>query len=99
MVFAKVKRWLGLEELSEYERHTLEEEYRRLEEKIQRIDGELGHVHCKSCPKSLNPKAERLLNKKRSHEKRQDEIASRLGETPTTTTGQSSRRASKRAGG
>jgi hypothetical protein len=97
VVLAKVKRWLGLEDLSDYERHTLEEEYRRLEDKIQRIEGELGHVHCKSCPKSLNPKAERLLNKKRSHEKRQAEIEDRLGHAPETK-GRSSRRASKRGG-
>lgn len=96
MVLSKVKRWLGLEELSEYERHTLEQEYRRLEEKIQRIESNLGQVHCKSCPKDLNPKAERLLAKKRSHEKRQDEIEARLGETPTTSA-RSSRRSSKRA--
>ena len=96
MVLAKVKRWLGLDDLSDYERHTLEEEYRRLEEKIQRIESDLGTVNCKSCPKSLNPKAERLLAKKRSHEERQAEIEQRLGETPTTT-GRGSRRESKRA--
>jgi hypothetical protein len=97
VVLAKVKRWLGLDDLSDYERHTLEQEYRRLEEKIHRIEDDLGTVNCKSCPKSLNPKAERLLAKKRSHEDRQAEIEQRLGETPTIS--DRTRRTSKRNGG
>jgi PAS domain-containing protein len=97
VVFATVKRWLGLDEPDEYERETLEREYRRLEEKIQRIEGELGTVNCQSCPTSLNPKAERLLKKKRSHEDRQAEIEARLGEAPTIS--DRTRRTSKRNGG
>lgn len=98
MVLAKIKRWLGVDDLSEYERETLVREYRQLEDKIAKIEGQLGTVNCKSCPKSLNPKAERLLAKKRSHEDRQEEIVDRLGETPTTKR-RDSRRASKRASG
>lgn len=92
----RIKRWLGAEEPSEYEKDTLRREYRRLEEKIARIESEMGHVTCTSCPKSLKPQARKLLDKKRAHEKRQAEIEDKLGETVQTSasSGRKSRRRS-----
>jgi hypothetical protein len=96
-VLDRIKRWFGGSDLSEYEKDTLRREYRRLDEKIARIESQMEHVSCSSCPKSLKPEARKLLDKKRAHEDRQDEIEAKLGEAVETSdsTGQrKSRRSS-----
>lgn len=96
MVLETLKRWLGGDEVSDYERRTLTEEYRRLASKIRDLERRLDSVHCTSCATKENPKAKRLIARKREHEDRQAEIEARLGQKPAVKA-TSSRRSSKRA--
>lgn len=87
----RIKRWLGLEELSEHERDALKREHRRLEKKKQTKRRKLESRPTGGGKKKEDPVAKRLVHEISDLEKRQDEIEDRLGEDPSSGRPQSRR--------
>ncbi len=80
----RLKRLIGLDPIQDpYEREVLEREHRRASVKIHRLRARLGGVQCSTCPKEDNPRAQRLIDKIRTLEERQEEIEAQLGEMPS----------------
>lgn len=80
----RIKRWLGLRELSEHERHALRREYARLEEKRATKRRKLEQRPTRGGKKKEDPVAKRLVHEIRDIERRQEEIEEELGEDPTS---------------
>lgn len=92
----RIKELLGLGSVEGYEREVLEREYLRNEEKLERTKHKLGTVHCSTCTKEEDPRAKKLMSRRRKIEKRQAEIERKLGGVPDQVEARR-RRESKRA--
>lgn len=80
----QIKRWLGLEELSEHEKDALRREHRRLDKKRQAKRRKLKNRPSGGGKKKEDPVAKRLLHEIQDLERRQQEIEKRLGEDPSS---------------
>lgn len=80
MVLDAVKRWLGLEELSEHEKDVLRRKHERLEQKRRSKRRQLKSRPTKGGKKQEDPIAKRLLHEIKDIEKEQKRIRKRIGE-------------------
>lgn len=76
----RIKRWLGLGSLSEYEKEALRREHARLEKKIAKKRRKLNQRPTRGGKKKEDPVAKRLVHEISDIERRQDEIEAKLGE-------------------
>lgn len=94
VVLDAVKRWLGLEELSEHEKDVLRRKHERLEAKRQTKRQQLKSRPTKGGKKQEDPIAKRLLHEIKDIEKEQKRIRKRIGEEIETERPRSRRRRS-----
>ncbi len=95
VVLDAVKRWLGLEELSEHEKDVLRRKHERLEEKRRAKRRQLKSRPTKGGKKKEDPIAKRLLHEIKDIEKEQKRIRKRIGEDIEPNRPRSRRRRSK----